>query len=71
VAFGFPNTETAEQLNAWITGFEAQLRQMSAVSFDFFIHVLMMLYKEMAEERIRKKDLHLPDEFWDEVRVTA
>ncbi|KAJ7937837.1 hypothetical protein B0H13DRAFT_1465837, partial [Mycena leptocephala] len=37
------NTETAEQLNAWLNGYEAQLRQMSAVNYDFAIHVLMLL----------------------------
>ncbi|KAJ7873634.1 hypothetical protein B0H14DRAFT_3131234 [Mycena olivaceomarginata] len=34
------NTETAEQLNSWLNGFESQLRQMSDVNYDFFIHVL-------------------------------
>jgi hypothetical protein len=30
------NTETTEQLNSWLNGFESQLRQMSDVNFDFF-----------------------------------
>ncbi|KAJ6626086.1 hypothetical protein B0H10DRAFT_2161625 [Mycena sp. CBHHK59/15] len=31
------NTETAEQLNLWLNGFESQLRQMSDVNYDLFI----------------------------------
>jgi hypothetical protein len=61
------NTETAEQLNAWLNGFEAQLRQMSATNYDFCVHVLMLLYKEMVEERILKKQRTLSDEFWGAV----
>ncbi|KAJ6477754.1 hypothetical protein C8R45DRAFT_833555 [Mycena sanguinolenta] len=30
------NTETAEQLNSWLNGFESQLRHMSATNYDFF-----------------------------------
>ncbi|KAJ7223475.1 hypothetical protein GGX14DRAFT_311477, partial [Mycena pura] len=46
------NTETAEQLNSWLGGFEAQLRQMSAVNYDLFVHVLMMLYAERVQARV-------------------
>ena len=61
------NTETAEQLNSWLDGFEAQLSQMTDVNFDFFIHVLFLLFKELTEERIAKKERELPDEFWDNI----
>ncbi|KAK6981074.1 hypothetical protein R3P38DRAFT_3234901 [Favolaschia claudopus] len=50
------NTETAEQLNAWLTGYEAQLRQMSDINFDFSVHVLLLLYKELVEKRVKKKN---------------
>ncbi|KAJ7458783.1 hypothetical protein B0H11DRAFT_1663867, partial [Mycena galericulata] len=50
------NTETAEQLNSWLSGFEAQLRQMYATNYDFCVHVLILIYKEMVEDRIVKKD---------------
>ncbi|KAJ7683755.1 hypothetical protein B0H17DRAFT_866170, partial [Mycena rosella] len=40
------NTETAEQLNLWLSGFESQLHQMSDVNYDFFVHALMMIYAE-------------------------
>jgi len=63
------NTETTEQLNSWLNGFEAQLRQMSNVNYDFFVHVLLMLYKEMVEERIAKKDRELSDEFWEDLEA--
>ncbi|KAJ7820029.1 hypothetical protein B0H13DRAFT_2378053 [Mycena leptocephala] len=46
------NTETAEQLNSWLNGFESQLRQMSDVNYDFFIHVVMMIYAERVEQRV-------------------
>ncbi|KAJ7651355.1 hypothetical protein FB45DRAFT_1051101 [Roridomyces roridus] len=60
------NTETAEQLNSWLSGFEAQLRQMSDVNYDFVIHVLMMMYAERVVNRVQKKKLGLTEEFWDE-----
>ncbi|KAL0959385.1 hypothetical protein HGRIS_014636 [Hohenbuehelia grisea] len=59
------NTETAEQLNSWLDGFEAQLRQMTDVNYDFYVHVWFMLYKEAVEERIQSKGQSLPDDFWD------
>ncbi|KAF8206873.1 hypothetical protein K438DRAFT_1904922 [Mycena galopus ATCC 62051] len=46
------NTETAEQLNSWLDGFESQLQQMTDVNFDFFVHVLMLIYGEMVEKKI-------------------
>ncbi|KAK6992122.1 hypothetical protein R3P38DRAFT_2571001, partial [Favolaschia claudopus] len=58
------NTETAEQLNSWLSGFEPQLRQMSDVNYDFFIHAVMMLYGERVDARILKKGRELSDEFW-------
>ncbi|KAF7358803.1 hypothetical protein MSAN_01219600 [Mycena sanguinolenta] len=60
------NTETAEQLNSWLSGFESQLRHMSATNYDFLIHALMMLYAERIQRRVREKDLGLTDEFWAE-----
>jgi hypothetical protein len=61
------NTETAEQLNAWLTGFEPQLRQMTATNYDFYIHVLLLLYSEVVQGRIDKKDRHLPNDFYPNV----
>ncbi|KAJ7312273.1 hypothetical protein DFH08DRAFT_822306 [Mycena albidolilacea] len=60
------NTETAEQLNSWLSGFEPQLRQMSDVNYDFFVHVLMMIYAERVQKQVEKKDLGLSEEFWAE-----
>ncbi|KAJ7871932.1 hypothetical protein B0H13DRAFT_2554153 [Mycena leptocephala] len=65
------NTETAEQLNAWLNGFEAQLRQMFATNYDFCVHVLMLLYKEMVEGRMLEKERELSEEFWDAVEGIA
>ncbi|KAJ7261470.1 hypothetical protein C8J57DRAFT_1634439 [Mycena rebaudengoi] len=64
------NTEMAEQLNAWLTGFEAQLRQMSDTNYDFVVHVLMLLYMDLVEKRVAKKDEELTAEFWEKVEGT-
>ncbi|KAJ7035718.1 hypothetical protein C8F04DRAFT_1258599 [Mycena alexandri] len=64
------NTETAEQLNTWLNGYEAKLRQMSDVNYDFSVHVLMLLYKELVEKRAEKKNEDLAEEFWDKVEST-
>ncbi|KAK7026567.1 hypothetical protein R3P38DRAFT_3268154 [Favolaschia claudopus] len=61
------NTETAEQFNSWLNGFEAQARQMTDVNFDLYIHVLMMLYMEKMEETITRKDRWLTEDFLDAV----
>ncbi|KAJ7312573.1 hypothetical protein DFH08DRAFT_918008 [Mycena albidolilacea] len=53
------NTETAEQLNSWLNRLESQLRQMTDVNFDFFIHTV--------EKRVVSKNRGLTQEFWDEV----
>ncbi|KAI1781661.1 hypothetical protein LXA43DRAFT_908109 [Ganoderma leucocontextum] len=60
------NTETAEQFNAWLNGFEAQMRHMTDVNYDFFVHVLFLVYAELVEERMREKHKELDDEFWDQ-----
>ncbi|KAJ7432743.1 hypothetical protein FB451DRAFT_1345238 [Mycena latifolia] len=61
------NTETAEQLNSWLGGFEAALQQMTDVNYDLFVHVLMMIYGETMEKKIEAKGMELSDEFWDAV----
>ncbi|KAJ7033338.1 hypothetical protein C8F04DRAFT_1039631 [Mycena alexandri] len=60
------NTETAEQLDSWLNGFESQLRQMTDINFDFFIH-LLMLYGENVEKRVVYKSRQRTQAFWDEV----
>ncbi|KAJ7178474.1 hypothetical protein C8R43DRAFT_1188419 [Mycena crocata] len=64
------NTETAEQLNAWLNGYEAQLCQMTDINYDFSVHVLMLLYKELVDARVAKKDEGLTEEFWEKVDST-
>ena len=61
------NSETAEQLNAWLSGFEASMRQMTGSNFDFFMHSIMLIYKEAIEARIVQKGHQLPvdDEIGD------
>ncbi|KAF7312592.1 hypothetical protein MIND_00273300 [Mycena indigotica] len=59
------NTETAEQLNSWLNGFESQLRQMTDINYDFYIHVLMLLYSEIVAKRIESKGRELGEGFFD------
>ncbi|KIJ27682.1 hypothetical protein M422DRAFT_190700, partial [Sphaerobolus stellatus SS14] len=47
------NSQVPEQLNAWLTSFEAQSRQRSDTSFDFYIHCIL-LYKEKYEKQIKR-----------------
>lgn len=54
-------------MNSWRNRYEPQLRQMFDVSYDFFVHALMLLYKEMVEAQIAKKSRDLDDEFWEAV----
>jgi hypothetical protein len=61
------NTETAEQLNSWLDGFESQLQQMTDMNFDFFVHVLMLIYGETVEKKIISKGKELTEDFWDQV----
>jgi len=51
------NTETAEQFNSWMDGYEAQLCQMTDVNFDFFISSVLLLYKEVLEGKMADKTL--------------
>ncbi|KAJ7069897.1 hypothetical protein C8F01DRAFT_1246066 [Mycena amicta] len=61
------NTETAEQLNSWLNGFESQLRQMTDVNYDFYVHVLMLVYSEIVAKRIESKGRELGEGFFDVV----
>ncbi|KAI0755361.1 hypothetical protein C8Q80DRAFT_1217020 [Daedaleopsis nitida] len=59
------NTETAEQFNAWLNGFEAQMRSMTDVNYDFFTYVLFLIYTEETEKKIVARSKALDDTFWD------
>ena len=54
------NSETTEQLNVWLSGFEASMRQMTVSNFDFFMHSIMLIYKEAVEACIVQKGQQLP-----------
>ncbi|KAF8507792.1 hypothetical protein JB92DRAFT_2600530, partial [Gautieria morchelliformis] len=53
------NAEAAEQLNGWLDGFEAQLRQMSDFNYGFTVQVALMLYKEKRGRQMASKGLTL------------
>jgi hypothetical protein len=59
------DSETAEHLNAWLSGFEASMRQRTAFNFDFFMHAIMLIYKEGVEAQIARKGLQLPSDDQD------
>ena len=61
------NTETAEQFNAWLNGFEALMRSMTDVNYDIFVHVLFLLYGEQVTAKVEQKGQNLDDDFWDAV----
>jgi hypothetical protein len=38
------NTQTCEQLNAWLGGFESILKRMTSKNFNWFIHVMLFYH---------------------------
>ena len=38
------NTQTCEQLNAWLGGFESILKRMTSKNFDWFMHVMLFYH---------------------------
>jgi hypothetical protein len=54
------NTETAEQLNSWLNGFESQTAQMTDYNFDFFITCVLMLRNEATTRRLKKEKKLFP-----------
>ncbi|KAM5544418.1 hypothetical protein V8D89_002078 [Ganoderma adspersum] len=59
------NTETAEHFNAWLSGYEGLMVSMTDVNYDFFVHVLFLIHSEVVEERMRKDNQELDEEFWN------
>ncbi len=59
------NTETAEHFNAWLSVYEGLMRSMTDINYDFFVHVLFLIYGEEVEERVRKDHQELDEEFWN------
>ena len=58
------NTETVEQLNAWLKGYEGPLCNMTDVNFDLFVHSLFLLFAEDVQSRIERKNRALGADFW-------
>ena len=38
------NTQSCEQLNAWLGGFESILKRMTSKNFNWFIHVMLFYH---------------------------
>ncbi|KAA1478958.1 hypothetical protein DENSPDRAFT_861947 [Dentipellis sp. KUC8613] len=56
------NTQACEQLNAWLGGFERIVSRMTAVNFDWFIHVMLFLHSKkiidkQSEASTRNQDM--------------
>jgi hypothetical protein len=49
------NTKTSEQSNAWLNGFEAQMWQMTEITFNFFMHAILLIYKDAVYLRVHTK----------------
>ena len=49
------NTQACEQLNAWLGGFEAILKRMSAGNFNWFLHVMLFVHTQRVLEKIKRK----------------
>ena len=41
------------------------MRLMTDVNYDFFVHVLFLIYGEEVEDRMRKQNQELGEEFWN------
>ncbi|KAM5536887.1 hypothetical protein V8D89_009434 [Ganoderma adspersum] len=59
------NTETVEHFNAWLSGYEDLMVSMTDVNYDFFVHVLFLIHSEVVEERMKKDNQELDEEFWN------
>jgi len=49
------NTETCEQLKAWLGGFESILKRMTIQNFNWFLPVMLFYYSKHVLSRIAKK----------------
>jgi hypothetical protein len=45
------NTQTCEQLNAWLGRFQSILNRMTAGNFDWFLHTMLCLHTQRILER--------------------
>ena len=43
------------------------MRHMTDVNYDFFVHVLCLVYADVVEARMRKDHKELDEEFWEQV----
>ncbi|KAF8237746.1 hypothetical protein L208DRAFT_1245489 [Tricholoma matsutake] len=49
------NTQTCEQLNAWLGGFENILKRMFPGNFDWFLHTMLFYHTRMVIEKQNSK----------------
>ena len=47
--------QAAEQLNAWITGYQPILNRMTVANFKWYVLVLLFLHARIVQERITAK----------------
>ena len=45
------NTQTCEQLNAWLGGFESILKRMTSKNFNWFLHVMLFYHVQHILEK--------------------
>lgn len=58
------NTETEEEFNSWLDGFDSKTKNMTNIVFDFYIHSLVLLYFESVQARIIEREANLSNDFW-------
>ncbi|TFK43027.1 hypothetical protein BDQ12DRAFT_596128, partial [Crucibulum laeve] len=45
------NTQTCEQLNSWLGGFESILKQMTQGNFNWFIHTMLFYHTQYVIQK--------------------
>ena len=49
------NTQTCEQLNAWLGGFESIIKRMTTGNFNWFLHTMLFYHTMFVIKRQEKK----------------
>ncbi|TFK17217.1 hypothetical protein FA15DRAFT_563228, partial [Coprinopsis marcescibilis] len=50
------NTQVCEQLNAWLGGFAAILKRMTANNFNWMIHVMLYYHTQIVQSKQQRNE---------------
>ena len=56
------NTQTCEQLNGWLGGFESILKRMTQTNFNWFLHVMLFYYTQQVLDKQNNNDTEEVDD---------